>query len=113
MSARQAPRHAPTSPPPRQIRLRSVGGIVGRSGRLLRWSTFVFGTLAVLLLFGLVAFNALIVRNQSALDDIDREIAVATDANQTLRFEVAELESPERVRQIAVNWCSAWSTPKP
>lgn len=76
--------------------------VVGRSRRWLRWSTVIISLIAVVLLFGLVAFNALIVRNQGRLDELNDQITSATAANQRLQFEIAELESPERVRATAL-----------
>lgn len=74
----------------------------GRS-RLLRIGTVMLSLFALLLLFGLVAFNALLVRHQGRIDELDRELEAAARANQQLRFDVAELEAPERIREHALS----------
>ncbi len=76
---------------------------VGAPRHPLRLTTVVMAALALVVLFGLVGFQALIVRNQSTLDGLDAEVVEATRANQRLRFQVAELEAPERIRQVALH----------
>lgn len=68
-----------------------------------RWrvTTFVSCVLALVLLFGLVGFQAAIVANQSRLDDLDSQLDEAARANQQLRLQVAELEAPDRIRDFA------------
>jgi cell division protein FtsL len=74
---------------------------VERERRGWRITTVVVSILALILLFGLVGFQALIVRNQSTLDDLDAQIDDASRVNQRLRLQVAELEAPERIRAKA------------
>jgi cell division protein FtsL len=74
---------------------------VERSGRRLRVTTVLACTLALVVLFGLVGFQALIVRNQGTLDDLDARIDAASRTNERMRLQVAELEAPERIRAIA------------
>ena len=69
----------------------------------LRIATVALSMLATVLLFGLVGFQALIVSNQNTIDEINAAIDTATRTNQRLRLEVGELESPERVRLIAIS----------
>ncbi|MGI9622150.1 MAG: hypothetical protein ACR2PK_04870 [Acidimicrobiales bacterium] len=76
---------------------------VGAPRKTLRLTTISLCVLATLILFGLVAFQAVIVSSQSAIDDLDREIETASRMNQRLRLEVAKLESPERIRMIALS----------
>lgn len=99
MSARPAPKRAARS---EAAPARPPLGVVPRSQRWLRRTTALLSLLALMLLFGLVVLNALIVRNQGALDDLDREISEAQRTNQLLRFEIAELEAPERIRALAM-----------
>ena len=47
--------------------------VVGRSRRTLRITSIVVTALAVAVLFAVVGFQALIVRNQSRLDDSERQ----------------------------------------
>ncbi len=75
---------------------------VGPPRHPLRLTTVAAVGLALVVLFGLVGFQALIVRHQSTLDDLDGRIAAATTTNQRLRLDVAELEAPERIRAVAL-----------
>jgi cell division protein FtsL len=74
---------------------------VERSGRTLRLTTVLMATLAMILLFGLVGFQALIVGNQSRIDDLEARIDDANRTNQVLRVRVGQLQAPERIRVIA------------
>ncbi len=86
-------------PGTRSARLEVVPG----PGRFLRVGVVVLLAFAVAVLFGLVAFNALIVRTQSTIDDLDVRLAEVREVNQRLLFEIAELESPERIRSVALD----------
>jgi cell division protein FtsB len=72
------------------------------AARIIRISTVVVVFFAVLILFGLVAFHALIVRNQTHIDTLNAEIAEATRARQELHLAVAQLEAPDRIRAEAI-----------
>ena len=72
-----------------------------RKGWLRAWVA-ILTLLAVSVLFGLVAFQALIVDNQSRIDDLGAELKGAERANARLRLEVAELEAPDRIRSMAM-----------
>lgn len=76
--------------------------VVPRQRRTLRITTVALSVLAVLILFGLVGFQALIVSQQSTIDELDEQIDEAARSNQRLRLEVAELEAPERIRVAAL-----------
>lgn len=73
-----------------------------RPRRTLRITTVALSLLAMLLLFGLVGFQALIVSNQSVIDDLDARLDELNRTNQRLRLEVAELEAPDRITSIAL-----------
>lgn len=73
-----------------------------RPRRTLRITTVALSLLAMLLLFGLVGFQALIVSNQSVIDDLDVRLDEVNRTNQRLRLEVAELEAPDRITSIAL-----------
>lgn len=75
----------------------------GKPRRTLRVTTVGLGVLATLLLFGLVGFQAVIVSSQGDIDDLDSQLDSAVRTNQRLRLDVAELESPERIRGIALS----------
>lgn len=96
MTAAQAPKHS------ERRRRRPSLALVRGSRRTLRVTTVAISVLALLVLFGIVGFQALIVRNQGAIDSLDDRIEEATRANQRLRLAVAELESPERIREAAI-----------
>jgi cell division protein FtsL len=54
-----------------------------------------------LALFGLVVFHTVLVQHQSRLDDLDAQLAEQRDRGQDLSHEIAELESPDRIRTVA------------
>ncbi len=95
---------APQPAPKRQPRSQAHAelNVVPRGGRLLGVGMVAVTVFAVFVLFGLVAFNALIVDNQSYIDDLDARLDEITQTNHRLRFDIAELESPERIREVAV-----------
>jgi cell division protein FtsB len=72
------------------------------AARIVRISTVVIVFFAVVVLFGLVAFHALIVRNQTRIDALDAEIAELVRARQELHLTVAQLEAPDRIRAEAI-----------
>jgi cell division protein FtsB len=90
---KRAPRPVVAAPRPRRPSL---------AARIIRISTVVVVFLAVLVLFGLVAFHALIVRNQTRIDTLNADIAEATRARQELLLAVAQLEAPDRIRAEAI-----------
>ncbi len=100
-----APRHEPKRAKPPQKRQRRTPVQVVPDSPRRRWGviTVIASILATAMLFGLVGFQALIVRTQSTLDDLDAQISSADRENQRLRLEVAELESPERIRLVALS----------
>jgi len=79
--------------------------IDGRIIRRRRLWVGLIATLSVLtvffLLLGLAAFQTLLAQGQARLDGLDRTTAEARTRNETLRLQVAQLESPERVLQAA------------
>jgi len=72
------------------------------AARIVRISTVVIVFFAVVVLFGLVAFHALIVRNQTRIDALDARIAESIRARQELHLAVAQLEAPDRIRAEAI-----------
>lgn len=95
MSAATAPRRSSRTPHKTDL------AVVKTSRRTLRITTVALSFLALLVLFGLVGFQALIVGKQSRIDDLDNRIEEAARLNQRLRVQVAELESPERISVAA------------
>ena len=100
MSARTRTQHAPASAP-RRARP-PVEAVTDQPPTRWRVTTVIAVIVATTLLFGLVGFQTLIVGSQSTIDDLDAQIAAATRENQRLRLDVAELESPERIRLYAI-----------
>ena len=91
-----------TSRPVRTIRPNPQSKRPSLGARIVRISTVVAVFLAVVVLFGLVAFHALIVRNQGRIDAVNVEIAEAQRARQELQLAVAQLEAPDRIRAEAI-----------
>jgi len=58
--------------------------------------TVVFGSL-----LGIVALQTMIVQNRVELDRVGRQLDEELEVNRRLRLEVIELESPDRVLQLA------------
>ncbi|KAA0234367.1 MAG: Cell division protein FtsL [Acidimicrobiales bacterium] len=81
-----------------QAPLRLVGRPRKRRARL---SMGVLGTVTVVVvffvLFGLAAFHIFLVQGQNRLDDLGRKRSGAEAEVMDLRYEVAVLESPERI----------------
>ncbi len=89
----------PQAPSPQPARL----ALLRVTRPRLRVATTLLTLLAVLVLFGLVGFQALIVRHQGRVDSLGTSVSEAAAVNQRLRLEVARLEAPDRVRTIATS----------
>jgi cell division protein FtsL len=91
------------APAPRPDRLRLV--LDDRTiRRRRRWAVLITGAaLAAVfsVLLGLAAFQTLLAQGQSRLDRLDAATRDAAEANEKLRYQVAQLESPDRVRAEA------------
>jgi len=65
----------------------------------------LLGTVTVvvvfLVLFGLAAFHILLVQGQNRLDELELNLSEAEAEVMDLRYEVAVLESPERIVRVA------------
>jgi len=59
------------------------------------------GVLVVASLFGVVVCHALLVSGQGRLDGLQQQVAEEQSRYQALRLQVAELESPSRVVEVA------------
>ena len=70
-----------------------------------RTRVFVFTAIGVsvlfAILFGLVLFHTLLVQNQQRLDHIDAEVREQQAVYQRNRLEVAQLEAPARIVDVA------------
>ena len=105
--ARLAPASAPSRRAPRpesdtRLRLvddRAVSPSVARRRRRLLVAAAAL--LACAALFGLAAFQAVLVSNQAELDRLADQADEEQARFQRLRLEVAQLESPERIVAVA------------
>jgi hypothetical protein len=59
------------------------------------------GVIVLGALFGLAAFNAVLVSSQSRLDQLEKDVAEAQSQYSANRLKVAELEAPEHVVEVA------------
>lgn len=96
-TAREArqPRAAPAQRPPLSV--------VARRRRSLRILSAVAIVLVLVVIFGSVAFQAMIVQNQSAIDEVDARIALLEEQRQDLLVRQAELMDPERLSAYATD----------
>ena len=69
-----------------------------RSARAL---LVVTGLLVIASLFGVVVFHAVLVSGQGRLDGLQQQVAEEQSRYQALRLEVAELEAPGRIVEVA------------
>jgi cell division protein FtsL len=53
------------------------------------------------MLFGLVVFHTMLLQNQQRLDKLDGQVSDAQARYQSLRLQVAQLESPQRIMDVA------------
>jgi cell division protein FtsL len=54
-------------------------------------------------LFGLVVFHTVLLKNQQRLDHMDAQVSDAQARYQSLRLQVAQLEAPQRVIDVATH----------
>jgi cell division protein FtsL len=94
LSSRSAPRRSPARRPPRRV--------VGAPRHTRRYMALlvVVGAFGV---FGVVALNALAAEQAFAARALEQEVAQLEVRYDELTAEVATLESPARVRQVAVD----------
>ncbi|MEY2421649.1 MAG: hypothetical protein QOI95_1716 [Acidimicrobiaceae bacterium] len=63
-------------------------------------TTLVVGAVFAVL-FGLVVFHTLLLQNQQRLDHLDAQVSDAKANYQSLRLQVAQLEAPQRILDVA------------
>lgn len=80
------------------LRLVPGGLPAGTPVRVLGW---VLLSLVLASVFGVVAFQALLVQSQYRLDEVQDQIAVQEERTEILRLQVTELRSPERIASEA------------
>lgn len=103
MSTERAPRIEPVRSRDRAVRpdLR----VVDAPRRTLRTSTgrlgIVLGAVVFGVLFALAGLQAILVNGQARIDKLDHEISVQQSRSKDLSIQVATMESPERVVEVA------------
>jgi cell division protein FtsL len=96
----RAPRDARRLRAPRTERARERHlTVVDRSSRVLgrRRRVALLGSLAVMAVFTIVAFHALLAQSQVAIDRIEQQTTEAERQYEQARYEHATLASPERI----------------
>src|SRR4051812_27024313 len=96
---RPAVRPAPERRPRKAPELRVVPDPAPRARLVL--ATVIGITVLFGILFGLVLFHTLLVQNQQRLDHIDAEVREQQAIYQRNRLEVAQLEAPSRIVDVA------------
>ncbi len=61
----------------------------------------IAGVLLFLALFALAAFQTVLIRAQDHLDNLNSAVAQQTDLDQQLKLQLADLQSPEHIAQVA------------
>jgi cell division protein FtsL len=100
-ATRRAPLRAPA--PKREADRRPELKVVRTKRRRPRYGVLtaigIGGVFA--LFFGLVVFHTLLLQNQRRLDQLDTQVRSQQETYQQLRLEVAQLQSPERILDVA------------
>jgi cell division protein FtsL len=100
-SPARAPQRRAAAPGPRRPELRVVDTEPTRERmRPARVGT-IAGALLFLALFALAAFQTVLIRAQDRLDDLNSQVAEQTELDQQLQLQLADLQSPERIAQVA------------
>ena len=97
-----APVRQPRPAEPRRLHL-VTDARLRDAARRRRMRALMFGLGVVVLgaLFGLAAFNAVLVSGQGRLDQLQKDVAEAQSQYSANRLKVAELEAPEHVVEVA------------
>jgi cell division protein FtsB len=102
MMPRQSPARAPerrSAPKPKRPALHVVEPKRERI-RPARVGT-IAGVLLFVALFALAAFQTVLIRAQDRLDDLNSGVAQQTELDQQLKLQLADLQSPEHIAQVA------------
>jgi cell division protein FtsL len=101
------PATVPTRAPERELR------VVERTRRGRGWQVgTVAGVLLFLALFAVAGFQALIVTHQKSLDDLTTRISAEEERARALEDDLAELQSPQRITEIAKDRLGMVSPPE-
>jgi cell division protein FtsL len=98
---RRTPAHAPAPrrEQPRRPSLRVVDER-NRQPRYAMWTVIGVGGVFALF-FALVLFHTVLLNNQRRLDQLDTQVRDEQASYQQLRLQVAQLQSPERILEVA------------
>jgi cell division protein FtsL len=98
---RRVPLRAPAQRQEKEPRpsLRVVGG-EDRRPRYALWTVVALGAIFALFL-ALVMFHTILLKNQRQLDQLDAQVRDQQATYQQLRLQVAQLQSPERILEVA------------
>lgn len=108
-----APLRRPQLAEPRQLRLVDDARLrVAARRRRMRVLVVGVGVIVLGALFGLAAFNAVLVSSQGRLDQLQRDVAEAQSQYSANRLQVAELEAPEHVVKVAQERLGMVSPPR-
>jgi cell division protein FtsL len=86
----------------RRPQLRVVDAPTPRRLNLAVVTTLVVGAVFAVL-FGLVVFHTLLLQNQQKLDHLNTQVSEAQGKYQSLRLQVAQLEAPQRIIDVATH----------
>jgi cell division protein FtsL len=107
MATVPAPRRAPLRAPARSHEHESRPSlrVVGEDDRRPRYAVWTVVALSAIfaLFFALVMFHTVLLKNQRRLDQLDAQVRDEQASYQQLRLQVAQLQSPERVLDVATS----------
>lgn len=95
------PRRTPATPE-RRPQLRVVDEVAPRRVSLALVTVLVVGGIFAML-FGLVVVHTMLLQNQQRLDHLDAQVSDAQGRYQQLRLQVAQLEAPQRIVDVATH----------
>ena len=84
----------------RRPQLRVVDAPATRRLNLGALTVLIVGAIFAVL-FGLVVFHTMLLQNQQRLDHLDQQVTEAQAKYQSLRLQVAQLEAPQRIIDVA------------
>jgi cell division protein FtsL len=98
-----APAHAPA--PRREKESRPSLRVVGEEDRRPRYAVWTVVALSVIfaLFLALVMFHTVLLKNQRRLDQLDAQVRDEQATYQQQRLQVAQLQSPERILEVATS----------
>jgi cell division protein FtsL len=110
MAVVPATRRSVTVPQPRRTpatrerrpQLRVVDEPAGRTMSIGALTALLVGAVFVVL-FGLVVFHTVLLQNQQRLDRLDAQVSDAQATYQSRRLQVAQLEAPQRIIDVATH----------